>query len=189
MTVKFFPIFFQTKVCLEPISVQAVYVMTPLVMFFSMYISRKFSKCVGRLAAVQVERILGMVGLLVMAIFPSLWKIPPVIVTIYILRTILTSVGWPLIMSVLNDYVSKEHRSKWNSLQNLAALGWSGSAALGGIIIDKYGFATVFYCTAALQALSIFLRFFIMPLVPRSEDQLHSPMQSPRMEQDSKNTK
>ena len=33
-----------------------------------------------------------------------------VIVPLYIVRTLLTSVGWPLIMSVLNDYVSKEHR-------------------------------------------------------------------------------
>ena len=65
-----------------------------------------------------------------------------VIVSIYILRTTLTSVGWPLIMSILNDYVAKENRcviciasptptartnacwpqrrSKWNSLQNIA---------------------------------------------------------------------
>lgn len=180
MTVKFFPIFFQTKVCLAPVSVQAVYVFTPVTMFFAMYVSRKFSKCVGRLAAVQVERTLGLGCLLVMAIFPSVWKLPYVVVPLYIVRTLLTSVGWPLIMSVLNDYVSKEHRSKWNSLQNIAALGWSGSAYVGGIIIDQYGFNIVFYCTAALQALSILIRFLIIPLVPRSEERLRSPRSSPQ---------
>ena len=33
----------------------------------------------------------------------------------------------------------------------VTALGWSGSAYVGGIIIDQYGFNIVFYCTAALQ--------------------------------------
>ena len=33
----------------------------------------------------------------------------------------------------------------------VTALGWSGSAYVGGIIIDQFGFNIVFYCTAALQ--------------------------------------
>merc|ERR1712151_1084882 len=110
-----------------------------------------------------------------MAVFPSLWRLPLVIVPICILRTTFTSVGWPLINSVLNDFVSKEHRSKWNSLQSIAGLGWSGSAFVGGIIIEHFGFTMVFYCTAAMQAISVLLRFVIMPLVPRSEARLQSP--------------
>ena len=39
-----------------------------------------------------------------------------------------------------------------------AALGWSGSAFVGGFIIDKYGFSIVFYCTAVLQVSRCFVR-------------------------------
>ena len=83
-----------------------------------------------------------MSGLLVMAVFPSFWKLPYVacsrifpigfvtavnatymarlvIVPIYILRTTFTSVGWPLINSVLNDYVAKNHRYGFLRILNI----------------------------------------------------------------------
>lgn len=37
-----------------------------------------------------------------------------------------------LTKSVLNDYVSKANRAKWNSLESINVFSWSGSAALGG---------------------------------------------------------
>ena len=47
-----------------------------------------------------------------------------IIVPLYILRTVLTSCGWPLINSVLNDYTPKKHRAKFNSMQSIAGFGY-----------------------------------------------------------------
>ena len=36
------------------------------------------------------------------------------------------------------DYVPKETRARWKSLESIAQFGWCGSAALGGILADQY---------------------------------------------------
>ena len=41
---------------------------------------------------------------------------------------------------MLNDYVARRHRAKWNSLESLNNFSWSGSAMLGGVIVDKFGY-------------------------------------------------
>ena len=41
---------------------------------------------------------------------------------------------------MLNDYVAHRHRAKWNSLESLNNFSWSGSAMLGGVIVDKFGY-------------------------------------------------
>lgn len=46
-----------------------------------------------------------------------------VIVPLYVARTVLTSCGWPLMNSVLNDYTLKKHRAKFNSMQSIAGFG------------------------------------------------------------------
>ena len=56
---------------------------------------------------------------------------------------------------MLNDYVAKRHRAKWNALESVNLFSWSGSSMLGGYLIRTYGFNTTFIITAALQAVSI----------------------------------
>jgi hypothetical protein len=36
------------------------------------------------------------------------------------------------------DFVPKQERARWKSLESVGAFGWCGSAALGGILADKY---------------------------------------------------
>lgn len=42
-------------------------------------------------------------------------------------------------------------RGKWSSIDGVTVFGWSGSALVGGSILDHHGFAVVFLLTAALQ--------------------------------------
>ena len=67
------------------------------------------------------------------------------------------------------DFVAKEHRAKWNSLEAVTGFGWSGSAALGGFLIHRYGFQTTFYLTAGMQLCGWFCSLALLPLVPRKE--------------------
>ena len=60
-----------------------------------------------------------------------------------------------LTKSVLNDYVSKANRAKWNSLESINLFSWSGSALLGGVLVDQFGYRFTFLVTAALQSLSL----------------------------------
>ena len=59
---------------------------------------------------------------------------------------------YPLRESILMDYVSQSTRARWKSLDSIATFGWCGSAALGGVLSDKYSYTYTFVLTAALQA-------------------------------------
>lgn len=45
----------------------------------------------------------------------------------------------------------KRSRAAWNSLEAVTSFGWSGSAALGGWLIHRYGFQFTFLVTATMQ--------------------------------------
>ena len=53
-------------------------------------------------------------------------------------------------------------------------LGWSGSALLGGVLLDKYGFASTFCITALLQGIATCFLVPLLVLVPRKEDAQHT---------------
>ena len=42
-------------------------------------------------------------------------------------------------------------RGRWSCIDGVTVFGWSGSALLGGYLVDRHGFAMVFLLTAALQ--------------------------------------
>ena len=54
-----------------------------------------------------------------------------VVVAIYLLRTGLMNCTYPLEESILMDFVPKETRARWKSLDSISQFGWCGSAALG----------------------------------------------------------
>ena len=71
--------------------------------------------------------------------------------------------------SILNDYVKKEERGFWNALESITRVGWSGSAMVGGVIVNRFGFGWSFGLTAGMQALAWCIRCALLPLVPRHE--------------------
>ena len=59
-----------------------------------------------------------------------------------------------LTRSVLNDYVRKSERARWNAAESINLFSWSGSAVLGGYLIDRHGYRATFLVTAGLQLCS-----------------------------------
>ena len=80
----------------------------------------------------------------------------PVWVTciILIFRTAFLNSPSALTRSVLMDHVKKEERGKWSALESLNMFSWSGSAALGGVLVDEKGIVFNFCVTAGLQFLA-----------------------------------
>jgi hypothetical protein len=66
---------------------------------------------------------------------------------------------------VLNDYVAKKNRAKWNALESVNLFSWSGSSILGGYLIREYGFNATFFITCVLQAISVGCLLPLLPLV------------------------
>lgn len=55
--------------------------------------------------------------------------------------------------------------AKWNAVESIAAFGWSGSAVIGGLLVDNYGFGVSFGFTAFIQMLAWFPLILLLPLV------------------------
>ena len=67
------------------------------------------------------------------------------------------------------DFVSRDKRARWKSLDSVASFGWCGSAAFGGWMADKYDYTRTFLLTAIFQILSLCVWCCMLPLVPRKE--------------------
>ena len=166
MTVKFFPIFFQDRCGFSPVLVNAILASTTAVMAVFTWGCQLLSRPLGRLGAAFATKIVG-VGLLVaMALMRPLWTNPWAISPVFLARTALMNCGAPLIKSVAMDYVPKKQRGKWNALDSVTQFGWSGSAVLGGVLLQRYGFGVVFLLTAATQLVGNLPYILIHPIVP-----------------------
>ena len=69
--------------------------------------------------------------------------------------------------------MAKKHRAKWNALESLNVFSWSGSALLGGILIDEFGYQKTFLITATLQGISALCLLPLLVLV-QAETGAHS---------------
>ena len=56
-------------------------------------------------------------------------------------------------------------RARWNSIESIMTFGWSGSAVLGGFLIDRTGFRVTFLITAGMQTLSLIFLVALLPVV------------------------
>eukprot|EP00980_Cylindrotheca_fusiformis_P005485 scaffold1169_cov120-Cylindrotheca_fusiformis.AAC.35 len=171
MTVKFFPLFFKDEVGMSPSQVQVVYFIVPLVMVIASTIGSKLAASgFGRVQTTLLFSSLGVSLLYCMVFFKSYLDAHPfILVPVYVLRTSLMNASYPLTESILMDYVPKEERGRWKSLDSVAAFGWCGSAALGGMIADKYDYTYTFLITAIIQTTGIAVWALLLPLVPREE--------------------
>ena len=96
---------------------------------------------------------------------------PRLVPALYLLRAWLMNSTFGLTKSILNDFVPKKERGKWNSLESVNLFSWSGSAMLGGYLIDTACsrppcYVQMFTITASVQALSILCLVPLVGLVP-----------------------
>ena len=59
-----------------------------------------------------------------------------------------------LTKSVLMDNIPKEERGKWSAMESVNMFSWSGSAALGGLLVGYEGIVFNFCVTACFQLLA-----------------------------------
>lgn len=99
---------------------------------------------------------------------PPSWKVG-VIIAIYLARTCTMNCAYPLNTSIMMDFTPSRRRARWQSLTSVVKFGWCGSAALGGVLADQYGYAFTFLITAAVQLAGMVVQLFLLPIVPMRE--------------------
>jgi predicted MFS family arabinose efflux permease len=164
MSVRYFSIFLYDNLNMSPVNVQILYIIAPLVQATLMKVAQHFAQTFGRCRIAVAFKWTGIILMFSMVV--SYVKELPVglTCTILILRTAFMNSTSALTKSVLMDNIPKEERAKWSSLESLNMFSWSGSAALGGILVDHRGIVFNFCVTACLQILAttpiLMLSFF-----------------------------
>ena len=167
MTARFFSLFCWRDLGLRPVAVSTIQVALPIGIAVTATLVQRVSVRLGRIPTTLLCRLTG-IGLLVALTFVPIDgtnEHAALIVGLYLVRTWLMNCTSGLTKSVLNDYVRTRHRSKWNALESLNLFSWSGSAALGGYLIDHIGYQHTFLVTAGLQLCAAMCLVPIAPLV------------------------
>jgi MFS family permease len=164
MTVKFFPVFFRDIYHFQPIAVQIILGISFFVTGIVSLNVQKYSVRRGRPQIIITVQGMAILCLLAMGFYPPAWLLIP----LFICRGALMNAAQPLSRSIMMDYVPKNRRGFWNSLQTVAwGLFWNASAAIGGFIIGQDNYALCFFITAAVYTIGMIPLFLLVPLVNR----------------------
>jgi len=172
MTVKFFPIYFMQVSQLDPVKVQCIYIITPIIISLAATMTQWLSTKIGRVWVTLCVKVAGISLLLTLTYLTYIKASPMLVVPVYILRTSFMNSTKPLTKSIIMDAVPKDQRGRWNCLESVNAATWSGSALIGGYLIDQYGFLGQFLTTSFMQFVALLPLLCIAHLVPPEKPKL-----------------
>jgi MFS family permease len=151
MSIRYFAIFLYDNLKLDPVLVQVLYTVTPALQIGLQRYAQHLGDLHGRC---RTTVWLKWIGILFMFSMVAAYEhgLPRwVVCAVFVLRTAFNNAPAALTKSVLMDSVPKSERAKWASLESVNMFSWSGSAFLGGILVQHYGILFNFSATAGLQ--------------------------------------
>ncbi|RHY32235.1 hypothetical protein DYB32_002742 [Aphanomyces invadans] len=171
MTISFFPVFFQHDYGLTPSQVNILYFVQPLLIVVLSYFTQRTIEtvvatrifatlCLGAMAFVTplpVE-----IGLFLLRCGDSSVAIPHVLLRH---RSGFMRCSEPLRTSLLMDYVPQHLRGRWNSLEGLTQFTYSGSAVVGGYLIERHGYRFCFFITAVIYVVGVAIEGLLVPII------------------------
>lgn len=166
MSIKYFSIMFMEDYGLSPIMVSWIYVLCPIFTSLSSFASQHASRRLGRVSTTIGFKFAGVSLLFLMCYLDYTKATAALVVPVFVARTALMNGTKALTRSIVMDSVPKEARAKWNSLESVTGATWAGSAVIGGLLVDRYGFLLNNLATAALQFVSTLPLFLVLGLVP-----------------------
>eukprot|EP00980_Cylindrotheca_fusiformis_P031284 scaffold26122_cov127-Cylindrotheca_fusiformis.AAC.3 len=176
MSIRYFAIFLYDNLKLQPVHVQILYIIAPLLQASltkaGQALAKKYGRCLTTVALkwIGITFMLAMVGI-TKATTSDDRRATAVICTMLVLRTAFMNSTSALTKSVLMDHVPSNERAKWSALESLNMFSWSGSAALGGILVDYRGILFNFCITAALQFVATFPHILLAASVSSVQDE------------------
>jgi MFS family permease len=169
MSIRYFPIFFVDRLHLSPVQVQILYIVAPLVQACLMKSGQYFSQTMGRCQVTILHRWTGIACMIMLIVLAHYYcdgdlnnHVRALICVIFVIRTGFMNSTSALTKSLLMDSVPTQERGRWTALESVNMFSWSGSAFLGGILVNVNGLLFNFSITAALQFLSTIPIVFLM---------------------------
>lgn len=165
MTVKFFGLWFKNTYEFTPAGLSALQAAAPIAIAVAVQaLQAAVRRCKWGPVPVVLVFWFTSIGLLLTMTIVTDWQ---VLVVLHLLRTAFANCKEPVTRAILADAIPSSQRGRWNSIHSLTGIGFTGSAALGGFLCDRYGYGKTFAFTAGIYALSaIFCWVPLIYLVP-----------------------
>jgi predicted MFS family arabinose efflux permease len=135
--------------------------LTPLLQATLMKVAQALARQYGRCFIAMTFKWIGISFMLIMIFMAAHTSLTTPICVALVFRTAFMNSTNALTKSVLMDHVPKKERAKWSALESFNMFSWSGSAALGGILVDYHGILFNFCITAGLQFLATIPHFLL----------------------------
>mmetsp|Transcript_17540 Transcript_17540/g.38107 ORF Transcript_17540/g.38107 Transcript_17540/m.38107 type:complete len:553 (-) Transcript_17540:33-1691(-) len=151
MSIRYFPIFFLSNLELGPVIVQVLFLLSVGLQVPISVFAQWGAKHIGRCEMTVVFKWIG-IALFISMIVSFKLKLPVAVTCIFwIGRTACMNGTSALTKSIIMDEVPKKERARWAALESVNMFSWSGSAALGGVLVKVEGILFNFCVTSALQ--------------------------------------
>ena len=151
MSIRYFPIFFLDNLKISPVAVQVLYFASPVIRALLIHVAQKLSKRFGRMRVVVALKWIGIALTISMIVTYLAGLSRWLVCIIYIVRSAFMNSTGALTRSMLMDNVPQEERGKWAALESINTFSWSGTAAIGGLLVAKFGIIPLFGSTAVVQ--------------------------------------
>jgi len=165
MTVKFFNLFFIEDQKFSPIAICVLQTAYPLVIALFMKGTERAAKPLGR---PQASLLFFSSNVLCLFLLSQVHNLP-VLLAIYLLRGGFANSTYPIDRSILMDFTPSSQRGRWNAVESLTSMTWSGSAFAGGLLSDSHDYRFTFAITALVYACACLVYLPLLWLVPRRE--------------------
>jgi len=167
LTLKFFPLYFKNEIGLNPADVQLIYAFVPITMLIVLFSVSALSSYLGRMPTVVVAKALGSAGIYLLGKGPAWFNDSASILgTIFIIRTALMNSTNSIESGLVSDLVPQRNSLLWKSLEGIELAVWSGSSALGGVLIEGYGYSFAIMITAYIQFAGVFILICLIICCP-----------------------
>lgn len=165
MTVKFFPLFFKNDYGFSPTELQGLFTVYCLAFAVFTWLCEKVAGRIGRVQSAMLFSLGGVSCLFALAYLDNIIMV----ILVFILRGALQNSIYPIDRSMLMDFVPSDQRGRWNSIESISAMTWSGSAVIGGYMMDSHDYRYTFVITAWIYLFACVMRLPLLWMVPRKE--------------------
>lgn len=167
MTVKFFGLWFKNVYHFSPFGLAALQAATPVCIAATVQLLQLVAGICpwGPVPAMLLFWLVSICALLGMTRVSD-WR---VLVVLHLVRCAFANCKEPLARAIMADFVPSDKRGRWNAFHSLTGMTWTGSAALGGVLCDRYGYGKTFMITAGLYCLAGSLWIPLVRLVPHEK--------------------
>eukprot|EP00927_Polykrikos_kofoidii_P051105 TRINITY_DN44912_c0_g1_i1.p1 TRINITY_DN44912_c0_g1~~TRINITY_DN44912_c0_g1_i1.p1 ORF type:complete len:471 (+),score=57.38 TRINITY_DN44912_c0_g1_i1:133-1545(+) len=175
MTVKFFGLWFKNMHQFSPAGLALLQAATPLCIAAAVRALQAASQVCpfGQIVAMLGFWFASICCLLAMS-WVGDWR---VLVVLHLFRTALANSKEPLARAILADFIPSNRRGRWAAAHSLTSITWTGSAAIGGALCDRYGYGQTFSITAGIYVVGSLFWLPLVRLVPRRPRSGTSPRQ------------